>query len=408
MRVQSLYMICATVALLDTGDGIIATVFPPFLDMRGYPVGDIGFVVSIFAMFSLASRMPAGLAYKPQRARQMMYVSAGVFAATLPLYSLANHVIAIVAIRAISGLSFGAASTLGMALLMDILPQHPNRARAMAFYAASMTGGYALGNSLGGWLVDTFGYDWTFYVAAISPLLAALFTPRLIEAARSAKEEPAKARGKTDLKAQLRQVGNGQILAIAQLAFTLNALLYVLNTFFPLYALGIGLNLTSIGFLRGIHSIFGAVTRPFSGEATRIASSDRLANGGIVLVALLIALIPSFNTMTVFVPIFLLLGVIRGVVMVSNTVSLVEQVGGNAERRGVASGVFNTAKDLGNVCGPILGGLIAAHAGIENMLRIGPAVLLALYFGVLVVATRARRRAIPAADGERQEERPVV
>jgi MFS family permease len=236
LKLPSLHLICAAIALLNAGDGIVATVFPPFLDAQGYTVSDIGFVVSVFAILSLISRMPSGLAYRPQRARQMMLVSAGIYAVTLPLYSLTRSAMPLFAVRSISGFAFGAATTLNMALLMDILPQGSTRSRVMAFYAASMTGGYAIGNSIGGWMGDAFGYDWTFCVASIAPLMAAFLTPRLAVAANSARTStPPTTTSKHSLRAKLKQASSSQIVPIAQLAFTLNALLYVVTTFFPLY-----------------------------------------------------------------------------------------------------------------------------------------------------------------------------
>lgn len=400
MKISRLHATFATILLLNAGDGTVSTVFPAFLDERGYAVSNIGFVVSVFAVLSLISRLPSGLAYKPQHARQMMYVSAGAFAATLLLYNVADNTASLIVVRAISGFSFGAATTLNMALLMDILPQGSNRARTMAFYSGAMSGGFAIGNSAGGWLADTFGYQWTFGIAATLPLLAAFLTPRVFEASGLTKGGAPKARGKTTLRGKLREVRNGKTLVVAQMAFTLNALHYMLTTYLPLYALNIGLSLTSVGFLRATHSIFGMVTRPFGGEATRFASADRIANSGLVLVAIIIALTPSFDSMMVLVPMFVLLGTARGIVLVNNTVSLAEGVREDPARRGVASGIFNAARDLGSVCGPILGGIMAAHIGIENMLRAGPTILMAVYFAVLIITTRARRRAAPI--GERQ------
>ena len=398
MKISRLHATYATVLLLNAGDGCVSTVFPAFLDEQGYAVSDIGFVVSVFAVLSFVSRMPSGLAYKPQHARQMMYVSAGVFAATLLLYSLADGTVGLVVVRAISGFSFGAATTLNMALLMDILPQGSNRARTMAFYSAAMSGGYALGNSAGGWLADTFGYHWAFGIAATLPTLAACLTPSVPKITGLAKQQVAKAHDRASFGAKLREIRNARILTIAQLAFTLNALHYVLTTYLPLYALNVGLSLTSVGFLRATHSIFGMVTRPFGGEAARFASSDRLANGGLVLVALIIVLTPSFTSMMILVPMFMLLGTARGIVMVNNTVSLADGVSEDPGRRGVASGIFNAARDLGSVCGPILGGVIAAHVGIENMLRLGPTVLMAVYFAVLVATARAKRKTTAASE----------
>lgn len=391
MRLSNLHKTYLAITLINAGDGIISTILPPFLEDSGQDVASIGFIVSTFAVLSLVSRMPAGLAYKPRYASAMMRLSLAIFALSLPFYSLTRDATSITLARAVGGFSFGAATTLNMAVFMDHLTSASNRARAMAFYTAAMSAGFAIGNSVGGWFVDSLGYDWAFRLAAVSPVLAAVFSVNADGQERNVAADPTKRSGWVgEMRSALRYVWSGPILIIALLAFSLNANHHLMSTFFPLYATSIGFSLTSIGLLRGIHSVFGTVTRPLSGEATRVASHDLLANGGLAFLALLVALIPSFRSMAAFIPLFIVLGTARGIVMVSNTISLAAESGDDPRKRGVASGIFNTAKDLGSVFGPIFGGTLAGYMGIENMLRIGPFSLVLVYFLAFGTVVRGR------------------
>jgi hypothetical protein len=56
--------------------------------------------------------------------------------------------------------------------------------------------------------------------------------------------------------------------------------------------------------------------------------------------------------------------------------------------RGLSSGIYNAATDLGHIIAPALGGVVAAAYGLEAMLRILPPAALAVYFLVAVGAAR--------------------
>ncbi|MBI2955593.1 MAG: MFS transporter [Chloroflexi bacterium] len=402
MKLSNLYRTYLMIALISAGEGTASSILPPYLQDTGHPTAGIGMIVAIATVFSLISRMPAGLMYKPSTQKMMIRVALCVFAVSVALLPLAADALSLALLRAITGLSLGAATTLNLAALMHLISSSSSgQARGMAFYTAAMSAGFAVGNSLGGWLVDSYGYSWAFRLSTVTPFIA------MIIASNVPLDEPSAARRPHDgsgwigrTRSRLRYLLDARILLIALLCFSLNVVQQQAYTFFPIFATSVGLSLTSIGLLRGIHSVFGAVTRPLSGEVTRIASTDLLANGGFALVVLTIVAIPSFNSMAVFVPLFILLGTSRGIVMVSNAIGLMSGVGNDPEKRGTASGLFNMAFDLGSVFGPISGGLLASLVGIETMFRVGPLMVAAVYFGVLITVTRRQARRREAEAGE--------
>ena len=72
--------------------------------------------------------------------------------------------------------------------------------------------------------------------------------------------------------------------------------------------------------------------------------------------------------------------------IVANAVGLVQDVPEARVRRGLASGVYNAAGDLGNILGPSIGGLIAHASGIGSVFVVGSLGSTALFFiGVFLV-----------------------
>ena len=60
------------------------------------------------------------------------------------------------------------------------------------------------------------------------------------------------------------------------------------------------------------------------------------------------------------------------VVIVANTIGMVEDMEESRFSRGVASGIFNAAGDLGLILGPGFGGLVASFTGVALLFFVGP------------------------------------
>jgi len=75
----------------------------------------------------------------------------------------------------------------------------------------------------------------------------------------------------------------------------------------------------------------------------------------------------------------LAVGICRAVTFVANSVALAEDVDETRVGRGIASGLFNAASDLGQIVGPTVAGIVAQAAGIGTMFRLLPPLLFAVY-----------------------------
>jgi MFS family permease len=83
-------------------------------------------------------------------------------------------------------------------------------------------------------------------------------------------------------------------------------------------------------------------------------------------------------------------GVCRAVTFVANTIGLAEEIDDTRVGRGVASGLFNAATDLGQIVGPTVAGLVAQAAGIDTMFRVLPPLLFVGY-ALAMLGSRGRR-----------------
>ena len=171
-----------------------------------------------------------------------------------------------------------------------------------------------------------------------------------------------------------------KLAAIVVVALFLNLLHQMGNSFLPLYGLAVGMTLTQVGVIKGLYAMCNAITRPLSGLVAKRFNHKNLSVATLPLQSVFLTLVPLFHSFRPVLILFVFSGFMRAVAIVSNTISMVEDVDETKVSRGVASGLFNAAGDVGNILGPSMGGLIASFTGVERLFFAGPVMIIALFF----------------------------
>jgi predicted MFS family arabinose efflux permease len=170
------------------------------------------------------------------------------------------------------------------------------------------------------------------------------------------------------------------VAAIVIVALFLNLLHQMGHSFLPLYGLAVGLSLTQVGAIRAFYSLCNAVTRPFSGSVAKNIGQRRLSRLGLPLQSAFMMMVPFVHDFGPLLTVFLMAGFIRAIVIVANSISMVEDVDATRVSRGVISGIYNAAGDIGNILGPSLGGLIATFTGVGRLFFVGPLMITVAFF----------------------------
>lgn len=364
-----------------------STVIPPYLDHMGVPVALLGTLISLSPVFALASRLPVGLAYRQSRARLLLSLAILAMGSTNFLYSLAFDSVTFAIVQALNGFAYGAVTTLYMAFFVDSLAPDENRNHAMGYYVGGLALGYSTGNFFGGLIADHWGYAATFQLGALLSLVALallrfLHAPGGAPGARAKTREQAKLTSKDSLKALLQP----ELATVVLVALFLNALHQMGGVFISLYGLAVGMNLTQIGIVRAAYAGCNAVTRPISGHVVNKFGHRGLSYFGLPLQSAILMLIPLFTGFGAILFVYVASGLLRAIVIVANAVGLVQDVPESRVRRGLASGIYNAAGDLGNILGPSIGGLIAQATGVASVFVVGSLGSTVLFFiGVLLI-----------------------
>jgi DHA1 family multidrug resistance protein-like MFS transporter len=179
-----------------------------------------------------------------------------------------------------------------------------------------------------------------------------------------------------------------------------------MNAFFPLYALGLGLSLSQIGVLSGIHASLASTVRFGVGPLLGRASYRGVTVAMVGLTGLGVTCIAVPRGFMPLVLLVAMVGLARGVLRVVSGAIVMEAAGSSSRLGGRASGIYLAGLDLGNAVGPLIGGFVAEVAGLRgSFLALG--ILPAVVFVAAGVALSGRRRSgEPAAEAGFKPEAP--
>ncbi len=390
MKFSTLKLLLPLVAITVQSNSA-STIIPPFLNDLRIPLAAIGSLISLNPILALASRLPVGLAYRRHRARLLISLAVLLMGVTNFLYSLAQSSFAFAVVHAINGLAYGAVTTLYMAFYVDSLAPDENRNHAIGYYVGTLALGYSTGNFFGGLMADHLGYGPTFQAAALLSLVPVVLLwllqgPSGQDGGAGKQKTTAKLTFRKSFKALLEP----ELAIVVVVALFLNLLHQMGGVFISLYCLGVGMTLTQIGIIRAAFAGCNAVTRPISGHIVNKFGHRGLSYAGIPLQSALLMLIPLFTGFGTILAVYVISGLMRAIVIVANAVGLVQDVDENKVQRGLASGIYNAAGDLGNILGPSIGGLIAQATSIGGVFVVGSLGSTVLFLLVTVAVRRLR------------------
>lgn len=397
---RPLVPIYVCVTLFAIGEQALHVLVSPYLAERlGQGPGAIGAIIAVFGTASLLSRVPVGAMYRFDRALTMLVGGGLLCTLAFALVPIAPHPLPFAGLMALDGLGWAIVTTTQLALLVATRPAGLPTAGAMAWYSGSQGVGNALGGVTAGFLADTFGYSAAFLSLAAIPAAA---TVVMVYAFRRQREaglvNPPSAEerlgGRAGGLAILKAIRGMPAIVWAGVVimFYINFMSGLLNTLHPVLALAAGLSLTQIGGLSSFRSVASSTIRfasgpLFSRSRRRIPLTLPLA----AMSALAVVAIPSVrSSFALQVPLFLMIGVARGLLRITGSADAIDGVGDDERDHGMTAAVLHGGLDLGKIAGPVLGGGLATIIGVPATFRVLPLLLLAVYVMMISVAGRSR------------------
>lgn len=394
VRIRGWATIFAGTVFTTFAAGSLLLLVPPLLQRRGLSEATIGLVVACGGIASLLLRIPAGLAYRPSAAGGVIWAGGLVTAAALLALPEVGSTLVTAALIAVNGAAFAVVSTVAMAAVVEHRPSSVSLGSLMGWFTGSIGAGYSVAAFVAGALGDAIGLAPAIRATAVLPVIAAvLLSLGLHRVGHAGAAEPSEegTRPRPRPTEWLRSMPAGLWTAFI-VALYINLVNGALHAFFPLYGLSIGLTLTQIGLIGGIHGTLASVVRFGADALFARVGYVRLIVGLVATIAVAVALLALPTSVVALASIFAVIGVSRGILRVASGALAVE--GSTGRTHGGASGIYLSGLDLGNVLGPITGGVAAEFLGLRGAFpAIG--VSFAVAFGVLAFAVRRRSRAVP-------------
>jgi MFS family permease len=349
----------------------------------------IGAVLAVYGLAALGTRVPAGLLYRSRRGPWLVAGGCLMSAVAFACIPLTAHPLAVAALAALDGIGFSLATTGVMAALIERRPPGSSAGSIMGWYTGAFGLGYSAAGFVGGSLADRVGVGGAILGLALVPIVAGV----LLKSALVSAATPASGAGPAG-RARLGDLRRLPALVWAAFFVSLyiNLVNGVLLTFFPLYGLAIGLSLTQIGALTGIHGATAAAVRLGSGLIFNRISYARVLPLMVVLSGLAVAALPIFTTFAALAVAWALLGLARGILRVASGALVMDEAGESDRERGAASGVYLAGLDLGKVIGPVVGGASGQLVGLRATFLV-VAIAFPLAYLLITAATARRARA---------------
>lgn len=360
----TLVLLLSATTLSTLGDGSIAVLVAPLFESQGLSRSVIGVVVGAYSVAALIFRLTGSSLFEGTKARLLIPIGSVTQAATFVLLPIPSNPTLLAALMAINGVGFALVSTGGLVAIMAARAGD-NSGSLMGWYTGFISVGYSLAGFVGGAVADRLGLESGVQGLAVIPIITAfVMAAALLRIPAQTLTPPPRTTTATDRRLERYFRLSPLVWMAFFVSVHINLFAGVLWTFFPLYGLSIGLSLTSIGSLQGVHSGAASFVRFLTPAMFRVVTPRKTQPPLVILGGLAVAALAILTEYRWLVACWVIIGLTRGVLRVSSSAIMMDASSG--QDRGTASGVYLAGLDVGRIVGPLIGGVAVQQIGFQG------------------------------------------
>lgn len=340
------------------GAHVVAVNLPVYAKQVGVGLAVIGALVAVYDFAEIFAKPVFGWIADRRGVKTTMLAGIAFFSLASLAFLLVPPQLLIV-IRFLQGLGAAALCIASTALAAAYFPE--GRGSAFGVYNGLKGLGYVLGPSIGGAIVWKYSFSATFVASFLAGALAltlSIFLPRL--SANSKLEDDDDDFSLSQILAALRE---SRMLGWYVIIVVNMFMVGILFGFLPVYVNSLGYDQLKNGFIATAATTSYLPIQPVAGYLADRFDAKRVVLTGLILSALSLGLIP-FSTGEVLVCVVVVGGIGVGSVW-TNTDTIVSNL---AEERRLAAtlGAAGSFKELGDMLGPLLIGVVAQFWGLRT------------------------------------------
>ncbi|TDD92625.1 MFS transporter [Actinomadura rubrisoli] len=212
-RGRALGLLCLAQFMVILDTTIVNVALPAIQDELRFASQDgLQYVISLYALVFGGTLILAGRAADLFGRRLLFTAGLAVFAAASLACGLASRPAVLLTARAFQGLAGAMVSAAALALITTLFTEPPARDRALGAWGATGGAAGACGLILGGGPTDTLGWPWVFFINVPIGLIAPVFALRLLPSGRPTRRPAGHGRGLDLPGAVLLTTGLGLLL----------------------------------------------------------------------------------------------------------------------------------------------------------------------------------------------------
>ncbi|MBP2643874.1 MAG: mdtG 2 [Firmicutes bacterium] len=345
-------------ALLFAGFHILLPTLPVYAAQNGGDGTQIGIISGIFGFSAIFIRFFTDMGIRKLGKRRCLLVGIVISFVCAAGYAIFSSVNDMIAIRVIHGFGFGLATTFYATIASDIVP-HSRRGEGMGYFGLGTTVAMALAPAVGVWLVKDYGFTTMFVFAAISQVIALLWTffcsvPQAVLNEQVTKEEQSSLLSnfiekKTRFPAFLTMlfgVGYGSVIAFIAL-------------------LAQEAHIDNPGYFYLVGTLCIILSRGISGRLFDKKGYVWVILPGAIILLSGLFMLTKTSSLTMLLEAAVLYGFGVGMIHPALQTWMLNLV--QASRRGAASATFYNMLDVGTSVGTIILGSVAEKTGFIGM-----------------------------------------
>jgi MFS family permease len=352
------------------GDLTLYAVLVTQLETTGLALGAVGIMLGINRLIRIPGNLLGGLLLDRYGRRRLFILGMGLGVVSTAGYGLLRGFWPFLVARLAWGMAWVLINVGGMTMALDMATS-VDRGRLMGIYNAWMLAGLALGPMVGGFLVDTLGFQMAMLAcASITAVGTAVAVATLPETAPAKQFHPEALHARWHLSPRSAHEWNGSwpdmrllsvfgihlLIQFAGEGITLSTVTLLLQQRFghSVILLGLTLGVASAGgLLLGVRSLLAGAVGPLIGHV-----SDVAAKRWPLIVAGLGLAVLGFGLLAWAISLWqIVLGIVLGAAGAGTILALLSALIGDLvppERHGLVMGGYATAGDIGSTAGPFL------------------------------------------------------